>query len=75
MQTAVPTPYDSPCDSPYVDGISWNFLLSGDSSADDSSASTATNEVKVKRRASITRQEAENVMDSLARQQEDRTRQ
>lgn len=44
----------------------------GDSSADDSgSASSATNEVKVRRRASVTRQEADNVDDALAKQLEE----
>lgn len=44
----------------------------GDSSADDSgSASSATNEVKVRRHASVTRQEADHLDDALAKQLED----
>lgn len=44
----------------------------GDSSADDSgSASSATNEVKVRRHASVTRQEADHLDDALAKQLEE----
>lgn len=44
----------------------------GESSADDSgSASSATNEVKVRRRASVTREEADHLDDALAKQLEE----
>jgi hypothetical protein len=53
----------------------WSHLklaAGGDSSADDSgSASSATNEVKVRRHASVTRQEADHLDDALAKQLED----